>query len=167
MPQNYWVNTSSNSIIRKFIDRADATARDEVERLISGGSIYKKIHQELTYRDLDAKMDHLWSVLFTTGYLTQRGKDKEGLTKLAIPNREIGWIFEEQIQEWFEWETKRDAKKREEFCLAFEENDTAFIEKNHQHPGYQCEKRNEREFLSRNPAGIICRDGRMESEVQR
>ncbi len=129
VPQNYWVNSSSNSIIRKFIDRADATARDEVERLISGGSIYKKIHQELTYRDLDAKMDHLWSVLFTTGYLTQRGKDKEGLTKLAIPNREIGWIFEEQIQEWFEWETKRDAKKREEFCLAFEENDTAFIEK--------------------------------------
>ena len=74
-PQNYWVNTSSNSIIRKFIERADGTAKEEIEQLIHGKSIKKKIRQELTYRDLDSKMDNLWSILFTTGYLTQSKKD--------------------------------------------------------------------------------------------
>ena len=64
-PQNYWVNTSSNSIIRKFIERADGTAKEEIEQLIHGKSIKKKIRQELTYRDLDSKMDNLWSILFT------------------------------------------------------------------------------------------------------
>ena len=128
-PQNYWVNTSSNNIIRNFIDRADGTARDEIERLISGDSIYKKIRQELTYRDLDSRIDNLWSILFTTGYLTQCGKDSDGITGLVIPNREIRWIFVEQIQEWFEAETKRDIQKLESFCRAFEENDTAAIEK--------------------------------------
>ena len=128
-PQNYWVNTSSNNIIRKFIDRADGTTRDEIERLISGESIYKKIRQELTYRDLDSRIDNLWSILYTTGYLTQYGKDSEGLTGLVIPNREIEWIFVEQIQEWFESETKKDTQKLESFCRAFEEKDTAAIEK--------------------------------------
>ena len=128
-PQNYWVNTSSNNIVRAFIDKADGTARDEIELLIGGGSIYKKIRQELTYRDLDAKMDNLWSILFTTGYLTQCGKDNGGSIGLVIPNREIRWIFEEQIREWFAEETKKDVQKWENFCKAFEENDVAAIEK--------------------------------------
>ncbi len=128
-PQNYWVNTSSNNIIRKFIDRADTTARDELEQLIGGGSIRKKIKQELTYRDLDSTIDNLWSILFTTGYLTRRGECGEGLTGLAIPNREIQWIFEEQIREWFDAEAKRDVQRLEGFCRAFEENDAAAIEK--------------------------------------
>ena len=128
-PQNYWVNTSSNNIIRKFIDKADGTTRDEVELLISGEGIHKKIRQELTYRDLDTKIDNLWSILFTTGYLTQCGNDKDGITRLVIPNREIQWIFVEQIQEWFEAETKKDIKKLESFCRAFEENDAVAIEK--------------------------------------
>lgn len=72
-PQNYWVNTSSNDIVRKFIEKADAAAKDEIERLVSGGSITKKIKQELTCRDLDSQIDNLWSILFTTGYLMQRG----------------------------------------------------------------------------------------------
>lgn len=128
-PQNYWVNTSSNNIIRKFIDKADGTTRDEVELLISGESINKKIRQELTYRDLDSKVDNLWSILFTTGYLTQCGKDNDGITSLVIPNKEIQWIFMEQIQEWFESETKKDMQKLESFGRAFEENDTVAIEK--------------------------------------
>ena len=128
-PQNYWVNTSSNSIIRKFIDRADGTTRDEIELLINGESISKKIRQELTYRDLDSKIDNLWSILFTTGYLTQCGKDEGGLTGLIIPNKEIKWIFEEQIQDWFETETRKDTQALESFCRAFEENDTEVIEK--------------------------------------
>lgn len=92
-PQNYWINTSSNDIIRRFIDKADVSARDEIEMLINGGSIKKEIHQELTYRDLDSDIDNLWSLLFTTGYLTQDGKDEKGMSKLIIPNRKIHWIY--------------------------------------------------------------------------
>ena len=129
-PENYWVNTSSNSIIRKFIDKADGITRDEMELLISGKDIKKKIRQELTYRDLDSTIDNLWSILFTTGYLTQCGEDDDdGMTSLMIPNREIRWIFVEQIQEWFEAETKKDMQKLEDFCRAFEKKDTEAIEK--------------------------------------
>lgn len=128
-PQNYWVNTSSNNIIRKFIDRADGLTRDEIGLLISGGSVKKKIRQELTYRDLDSRIDNLWSILYTTGYLTQGGKDDGGMTELVIPNKEIQWIFEEQIQMWFEDETRKDMQMLEGFCRAFEENDTEAIER--------------------------------------
>ena len=128
-PQNYWVNTSSNSIIKRFIGRADRFTRNEIEELIGGESVKKKIRQELTYRDLDSKMDNLWSILFTTGYLTKRGEDENGVTGLVIPNKEIRWIFEEQIQEWFEEETKKDMQMLGNFCRAFEENDVDAIEK--------------------------------------
>ncbi len=128
-PQNYWVNTSSNNIIRRFIEQADGTTRNEIEVLINGGCIKKKIHQELTYRDLDSKINNLWSILFTTGYLTQYGKDDSGLTELVIPNKEIQWIFKEQIQDWFESETRKDTQMLKNFCKAFEENDTDTIEK--------------------------------------
>ena len=128
-PQNYWVNTSSNNIIRKFIDRADNTTKDEIEQLIHGKSIKKKIRQELTYQDLDSKIDNLWSILFTTGYLTQCGIQKGDFTELVIPNKEIQWIFEEQIQEWFEAEVGKDINMLKEFGRAFEENNIEGIEK--------------------------------------
>lgn len=128
-PQNYWVNTSSNNIIRKFIERADRTTKNEIELLINGESIKKKIRQELTYRDLDSKIDNLWSILFTTGYLTQCENDDGDLIGLVIPNKEIQWIFEEQIQDWFERETRKDTQMLESFCRAFEENDTIAIER--------------------------------------
>ena len=128
-PQNYWVNTSSNSIIRKFIDQAEGSTKEEIERLINGERIHKKIQQELTYRELDNKNDNLWSVLFTTGYLTQDGEAEDGMTKLVIPNKEIRWIYEEQIREWFNSETKKDIQKLKSFCRAFEENETTAIEK--------------------------------------
>ena len=127
-PQNYWVNTSSNDIIRKFIDRADATTKDEIEQLINGRHVRKRIHQELTYRDLDSDIDNLWSLLFTTGYLTQDGDDGDGISPLAIPNREIHWIYTQQIRSWFKDETKKDSHKLEVFCGAFIENDTTAIE---------------------------------------
>ena len=127
-PQNYWVNTSSNDIVRRFIDRADAVTKDEVERLINGDSVRKEIRQELAYRDLDSDMDNLWSLLFTTGYLTRDGKDEEGISKLIIPNREIHWIYVQQIRKWFENETRKDIQRLENFCRAFQENDTAAIE---------------------------------------
>lgn len=128
-PQNYWVNTSSNDIIRRFLSRADATTRDEIELLINGGCVKKMIHQELTYRDLDSDIDNLWSLLFTTGYLTQDGEDEEGILALAIPNREIHWIYVQQIRKWYKDEARKDVQKLKNFCRAFEENDTAAIEK--------------------------------------
>lgn len=127
-PQNYWVNTSSNDIVMKFIDKADAITRDEIELLIGGGSITKEIHQELTYKDLDSDIDNLWSLLFTTGYLTQCGEDEGGMVELVIPNREIHYIFVRQIRRWFKEETKRDVQKLKDFCRAFQENDVAAIE---------------------------------------
>lgn len=128
-PQNYWVNTSGNSIVRRFIDKAKTSTRDELELLIDGGSVKKIIHQELTYRDLDSDIDNLWSILFTTGYLTQSGLQDGELTELVIPNREIRWIFVRQIREWFKEESVKDTAKLERFCKAFEENDTTAIEK--------------------------------------
>ena len=128
-PQNYWVNTSSNDIIRRFVSKANTTTRDELELLIDGGSVKKMIRQELTYRDLDSSIDNLWSILFTTGYLTQRGTESGDLTELVIPNREIRWIFVQQIREWFREESVKDTEKLERFCRAFQENDTAAIEK--------------------------------------
>lgn len=122
-PQNYWVNTSSNNIIRRFMEKADKTARDEIEQLINGGTVKKEIREELTYRDLDSDVSNLWSILFTAGYLTQHGTAHQGITELVIPNREIRWIFVKQIREWFETETRRDVKKLESFCRAFEKND--------------------------------------------
>ena len=128
-PKNYWVNTSSNDIVRRFVSRANTTTRDEIEVLIDGGSVKKRIRQELTYRDLDSNIDNLWSILFTTGYLTQRGFDSNDLTELVIPNKEIRWIFVQQIREWFQEESVKDRKKLESFCRAFQENDTKAIEK--------------------------------------
>ena len=128
-PQNYWVNTSSNDIVRRFINKADAATKDEIEQLVNGGTIRKRIKQELTYRDLDSSIENLWGILFTTGYLTQCGQDADGMTGLVIPNREIRWIYEEQIQEWFREETRKDVRKLENLGRAFEENDTETIEK--------------------------------------
>ena len=128
-PQNYWVNTSSNDIIRRFLSKADAAARDEIELLINGGHVKKMVHQELTYRDLDSDIDNLWSILFTTGYLTQAGEDEEGISSLAIPNREIRWIYVQQIRKWFKDESRKDTQKLENLRRAFEGNDTTAIEK--------------------------------------
>jgi len=127
-PRNYWVNTSSNDIIRKFISKAKSAARNEIEQLINGKSIKKKIRQELTYRDLDSDIDNLWSLLFTTGYLTQRGEEDGDMAELVIPNKEIRWIFVEQIRRWFKEETEKDSCQLESFCRAFQENDVPAIE---------------------------------------
>ncbi len=127
-PKNYWVNTSSNDIIRRFLSMADAATRDEIELLINGSHVKKMIHQELTYRDLESDIDNLWSLLFTTGYLTQDGDD-DGISLLVIPNREIHWIYVQQIRKWFKDEARRHTTKLHRLCRAFEENDTTAIEK--------------------------------------
>lgn len=127
-PRNYWVNTSSNDIVRSFIGKAGAATKKEIEILIDGGSIPKMIHQELTYRDLDSNIDNLWSILFTTGYLTQSGVQEGDMADLVIPNREIRWVFVQQIRQWFKEEARKDIGKLESFCMAFEENNVSLIE---------------------------------------
>ncbi len=127
-PQNYWVNTSSNDIIRSFLGRANTALRNEVEQLMMGNSVRKIIRQELTYRDLGSDLENIWSILFTTGYLTQCGVQEGELTELIIPNREIEWIFARQIREWFKEETTKNREGLESFCRAFQENNTAAIE---------------------------------------
>ena len=129
-PKSYWVNTSSNDIVRMFIDKADGTTKAEIEHLINGDSVRKKIRHELAYRDIDSDIDNLWSILFTTGYLTQSGEyeSEDGDADLVIPNKEIKWIYKEQIREWFKKETRKDSQTLEKFCNAFAENDAAAIE---------------------------------------
>ena len=73
-PQAYWINTSGNDLVKRFVDKADKTTQGEIERLIAGEAIEKAVRLELTYNEIDNSIDNLWSVLFTTGYLTQAGK---------------------------------------------------------------------------------------------
>nr|WP_304971331.1 AAA family ATPase [uncultured Acetatifactor sp.] len=127
-PKPFWINTSGNDIIRNFINLAKAGTRKELERLIDGESIPKKINQELTYRDLYASIDNLWSILFTTGYLTQRGSEDGEIYHLAIPNREIRKIFVDQILEWFQQEARRDTPALDAFCDAFANGDAEAVE---------------------------------------
>ena len=128
LPEDYWKNTSSNDVIRHFLEQARGITKREIEDLISGGTVTKAINQELTYKDLYSSIDNMWSVLFTTGYLTQRGRpDGKNLT-LALPNREIQDIFTEQIGSWFLETARRDGTTLSAFCQAFQEGDVAEVE---------------------------------------
>ena len=105
-PQTYWINSSGNSLVRRLINRADSSTKDEIERLIAGEAIEKVIRLDLTYDEIDNSIDNIWSVLFTTGYLTKIGEvklpDSESYAyKLVIPNKEVREVFVLQIQEWF------------------------------------------------------------------
>lgn len=102
-PKLYWDNTSSNELVKRFIELADVTTRRELEDLITGGFIEKNIVENLTYGELEENRDHLWSVLYLTGYLTvdKRSEGRNGLTRLVIPNREVREIFINKIQKWF------------------------------------------------------------------
>ena len=128
-PQAYWINTSSNDLVKRFVDRADKTTQNEIERLIAGEAIEKTVRLELTYDEIDNSMDNLWSVLFTTGYLTQAGKPENGIYKLIIPNREVREVYIHQIQEWFRETFVQDAKPMQEFCQAFLEGNAEEIQK--------------------------------------
>ena len=128
IPKAFWLNTSGNDIIRKFLQVAGPRTRREIESLIEGKSIQKRMNQELTYRDLYKNEENLWSVLFTTGYLTQCKKIDEDIYQLAIPNLEIKKIFIEQVQQWFQEEARKDTPKLDAFCEAFARGDAEAIE---------------------------------------
>lgn len=127
-PEDYWSNTSSNSIVRRFIDKAGARTREEIESLIAGETIVKEIRQDLTYNEVDSSIENLWSVLFTTGYLTQRSRIDGKTFELAIPNREVKELFVSQIKEWFKESSTKDAPKLDRFCEAFPAGDAETIE---------------------------------------
>lgn len=129
-PQNYWLNTSSNDAVGRFIQESDkGTVKREIEKLVAGEVIEKELHLELTYKDMYRSVDHLWSLLFTTGYLTQRGKPEGTRFRLAIPNMEIRSIFTTQIMDFFRQNVGRDGKSLQEFCSALKNGDAAGVEK--------------------------------------
>lgn len=127
-PQSYWINTSGNDLVKRFIDRADQTTRDEIERLVVGESIEKPIRLDLTYDEIDSSINNLWSVLFTTGYLTQTDKPQRGVYKLKIPNEEVREVYEYQIKELFDNTVLKDTDWLKDFWKAFAEGNAKEIE---------------------------------------
>ena len=133
MPQNYWINTSSNDIIRTFIQMSEKSfARHEMEQLLSGGTVAKEIRQDLTYRDLYDSIENMWGVLFATGYLTSRGQAGDGRLSLAIPNKEVQEIFARQLIQYFQEAATKDGAAMEAFCTAMQEGDAAEVERRFQ-----------------------------------
>lgn len=128
-PQNYWMNTSNNDAVKCFVQRAEnVVTKREIERLIDGESIIKEIHQELTYPEIYQSIENIWSLLFMTGYLTQRGKADGRKMKLVIPNMEIRDIFVTQIMEFFEESVKKDGDTLNHFCDALKNGDANKVE---------------------------------------
>ncbi len=129
-PQNYWSNTSNNDVVRQFLQKADSgSAKKEIERLIAGEVITKEIHQELTYKDMYQSIENIWSVLLTTGYLTQRGKPDGMKLPLAIPNMEIRDIFITQIMSLFRESVQKDGEMLNRFCDALQSGNAEEVEK--------------------------------------
>ncbi|MFR2034186.1 MAG: AAA family ATPase [Agathobacter sp.] len=128
LPEDFWSNSSGNAMVRRFIDKADIRTKNEIERLIAGEDIEKDISQELTYDEIDKSIENLWSVLFTTGYLTHKGCTESGRYRLTIPNKEVRNLFIRKIREWFSDVTRNDGKTLEEFCNAFVDRDPGKIE---------------------------------------
>ncbi len=129
-PQNFWSNTSNNDVVRQFLQKADSgSAKKEIERLIAGEVITKEIHQELTYKDMYQSIENIWSVLLTTGYLTQRGKPDGMKLPLAIPNMEIRDIFITQIMSLFRESVQKDGEMLNRFCDALQSGNAEEVEK--------------------------------------
>ncbi|MGY3665227.1 MAG: AAA family ATPase [Roseburia sp. 1XD42-69] len=129
-PENYWMNTSSNDAVKRFMEEsANAATKRDIESLVAGGVITKEIHQELTYPEIYETIDNIWSLLFTTGYLTKQGKAEGRQMKLAIPNLEIRDIFVTQIMEFFKENVREDKDMLNRFCDALQNKDAENVEK--------------------------------------
>ena len=127
-PEAYWINTSGNDLVKRFIDKANKTTKNEIERLVNGEAIEKELRLDLTYEEVDQSIENLWSVLFTTGYLTQSGRNEDGAYRLIIPNREVREVFRLQINEWFKKSIFSNTERLTAFWKAFEEGDTEGVE---------------------------------------
>ena len=128
-PENYWINTSSNDAVKKFIQMSDnVTTKREIESLLAGEEITKEIHQELIYPEMYQSLENVWSLLFMTGYLTQRGRVDAKRYKLVIPNLEIRDIFKTQIMEYFKEGVKKDGDTLSHFCEALKNGEEKKVE---------------------------------------
>ena len=127
-PENYWANTSGNDLIRRLLKKANQSTKNDVEQLINGETIIKPIRQELTYREVEESIDNIWSVLYSTGYLTCRRRVPGKKMELALPNREVRELFIELVKDWFEETTQTDTGRLSRFCAAFPAGDTDTIQ---------------------------------------
>ena len=129
-PKNYWANTSGNDLIRRLLKKANLTTKNEVEELLNGGQITKRIKQELTYREIDDSFENVWSVLYATGYLTGKHVEQEDadIFRLWIPNGEIRKLFYELVEDWFREVTRSDTARISRFCAAFPAGDADVIQ---------------------------------------
>ena len=128
-PQNYWMNTSSNDIVKKIIEKTDnLTTKREIERLVAGEEVIKELHQELTYEEMYTSIDNIWSVLFTTGYLTQRGRTEGNRFRLVIPNMEIRNIYTSQIMNWLKENVAKDGETLGFLCDALQQGNAPKVE---------------------------------------
>ena len=129
-PKNYWANTSGNDLIRRMLQHASLTTKNEVEELLNGGQITKRVKQELTYREIDDRIENVWSVLYAAGYLTGKHVEQEDadIFRLWIPNGEIRKLFYELVEDWFRETTRSDVNRISRFCAAFPAGDTDTIQ---------------------------------------
>lgn len=128
-PKAYWINSSGNDLVKRFIDMADKTTKDEIEQLVVGEAVEKRIRLDLTYDEIDNSIDNLWSVLFTTGYLTKNGDVENGMYRLIIPNKEVREVFLLQIRDWFDQVVANDHASTEKINRGFLEGKTDGIQR--------------------------------------
>ena len=128
VPENYWANTSGNDLIRRLLKKANQSTKSDVEQLINGETITKTIRQELTYREVEDSIDNIWSVLYSTGYLTCRRRVPGKKMELALPNREVRELFIELVKNWFEEIIQADSGRISRFCAAFPSGDMDSIQ---------------------------------------
>lgn len=127
-PQSYWINSSGNDLVKKFIEQADQTTKDELEKLISGESITKMLRLDLTYDEIENSVNNLWSVLFTTGYLTLNTKPNQENYSLKIPNKEIREVFQYKIMELFNEKVLREIDDLQDFWNALKKGNARKVE---------------------------------------
>nr|WP_296045262.1 AAA family ATPase [uncultured Blautia sp.] len=127
-PKCYWINSSGNALVKQFVSIANRTTQDEIERLIAGEPIEKSVRLDLTYDEIDKSIDNIWSVLFTTGYLTQVGMTEQGAYKLVIPNKEVRSVYISQIKDWFDQKIADNAEQMTSFWKAIEDGNAEAIE---------------------------------------
>ena len=131
-PENYWTNTSGNDVLKHFVESAGAAkglAKTDLERLVNGEIVEKDIREDLTYNELYASMDNLWSTLFMAGYLTHKGRVDTKRFRLAVPNREIRNIITEQVLALFKQNVEKDGQLLNDFCTALSDGHTDEVER--------------------------------------
>ena len=175
-PKNYWANTSGNDLIRRMLKNANLTTKNEVEELLNGGQVTKRIKQELTYREIDDSIENVWSVLYATGYLTGMHVEQEDadIFRLWIPNGEIRNCFTNWWKDWFREATRSDTSRISRFCAAFpavtpiqsRRCSAITCGDSNQCQGYGSAQEYEGKFLPWDAAGAFAEPGQLAGKIQ-